>query len=63
MQRRIAVVTGGIGGIGTAICRRLAANYRVVACYFKNGSQEEVFQWQTLQKNPALILKFSLQIW
>lgn len=53
MRRRIAVVTGGIGGIGTAICRRLAANYRVVACYFKNGSQEEVFQWQTLQKKSG----------
>ena len=26
MAERIAFVTGGMGGIGTAICKRLAAN-------------------------------------
>ncbi len=32
MTERIAVVTGGIGGLGTAICRRLArSGHRVVA--------------------------------
>jgi acetoacetyl-CoA reductase len=31
MNPRIAVVTGGIGGLGTAICRRLAERHRVVA--------------------------------
>lgn len=31
MTSRIAVVTGGIGGLGTAICTRLASSYRVVA--------------------------------
>ena len=25
MTRRVALITGGMGGIGTAICRRLAA--------------------------------------
>ncbi|WP_415831023.1 SDR family NAD(P)-dependent oxidoreductase, partial [Castellaniella denitrificans] len=32
-QRRIALVTGAGGGIGTRICHRLAGDgYRVVAC-------------------------------
>ncbi|HHT0591994.1 TPA: acetoacetyl-CoA reductase [Legionella anisa] len=53
MDRKIAVVTGGTGGIGTAICRRLAANYKVVACYFKNGKHDEVLQWQTAQKKAG----------
>ncbi|KTC80261.1 acetoacetyl-CoA reductase [Legionella cherrii] len=53
MEKKVAVVTGGTGGIGTAICRRLSENYKVVACYFKNGKPDEVLQWQTLQKKAG----------
>ncbi|MDI9819201.1 MULTISPECIES: acetoacetyl-CoA reductase [unclassified Legionella] len=50
MEKLIAVVTGGTGGIGTAICQRLADDYQVIACYFKDGKHEEAKRWQEEQK-------------
>ena len=50
MQKKIAIVTGGTGGIGSAISQRLASEYQVVACYFKDGKHEEAKKWQEEQK-------------
>ncbi|WP_133136642.1 acetoacetyl-CoA reductase [Legionella rowbothamii] len=50
MTKSVAIVTGGTGGIGSAICQRLATDYQVVACYFKHGRHEEAKQWQEEQK-------------
>ncbi|HEX6633694.1 MAG TPA: acetoacetyl-CoA reductase [Usitatibacter sp.] len=41
MERRVALVTGGVGGIGTAVCKRLAAEgHFVVANYAIEGTEE-----------------------
>jgi acetoacetyl-CoA reductase len=50
MQKRTAIVTGGTGGIGSAICQRLAEEFQVIACYFKDGNHDEAKQWQLEQK-------------
>jgi acetoacetyl-CoA reductase len=50
MEKRVAVVTGGAGGIGSAISQRLAKDYHTIACYFKNGNHEEALRWQSAQK-------------
>ena len=41
MDQRVALVTGGVGGIGTAVCKRLAADGNfVVANYAIAGTEE-----------------------
>ncbi|KRG72666.1 3-ketoacyl-ACP reductase, partial [Stenotrophomonas terrae] len=44
MTSRVALVTGGTGGIGTAICQRLADQGHRVATNYRNA--EKAKQWQ-----------------
>jgi acetoacetyl-CoA reductase len=53
MDRKIAIVTGGTGGIGSAISRKLSENFQVVACYFKNGDHKQAQEWQRKQKEEG----------
>ena len=50
MTQRIALVTGGTGGIGTAICRELAAvGFKVIAGYNSGGNHEKAKAWAAEQ--------------
>ena len=45
-QNRIAVVSGGMGGIGTAICQKLAAEGATVVALAHTSEEEQVPAWQ-----------------
>jgi acetoacetyl-CoA reductase len=50
MTQKIALVTGGTGGIGTAICRALSdAGVKVVAGYNAGGNHDKAKAWQDEQ--------------
>jgi acetoacetyl-CoA reductase len=45
MSSKVALVTGGTGGIGTAICRELAAAGNTVAANYYPGEDEQAQAW------------------
>lgn len=50
-MERIALVTGGTGGIGTAICRSLRdEGCRVVAAFCHGGDKSFALEWQAKQQ-------------
>ena len=52
MTARVALVTGGTGGIGTAICRRLAATGHKVATNYRN--EEKALAWQAQLREQGI---------
>ncbi len=54
MKGQIALVTGGTGGIGTAICQHLhKGGARVFAGYYGGGDHEKAQAWQAKQKEEG----------
>ena len=53
MANRVALVTGGNGGIGTEICKHLAAaGYKVVTTCV-NAEKEKIAEWQAARKSEG----------
>ena len=45
-NKKIALVTGGTGGMGSAICKRLADDgYKVIAGYYSGGDHAKATRW------------------
>ncbi|MDB9863057.1 acetoacetyl-CoA reductase [Litorivicinus sp.] len=54
MPQRIALVTGGTGGIGTSICRELKTHgFIVVAGYNAGGNHDKAKAWQEEQREDG----------
>lgn len=53
MNRKIVLVSGGTGGIGTAISRRLSSEYQVIAAYYHHGDHELAKKWQEEQQKQG----------
>ncbi len=60
MKNRIALVTGGMGGIGTAICQHLSQSGAVViASYNRNGDHDAAKTWQNEQQQLGYLVAAS----
>jgi len=52
-QARIAIVTGGVGGIGTAICERLAKEGKTVIATYHPAEEEKLAEWTAARKEAG----------
>ncbi len=53
-ELKVALVTGGIGGIGTEICRRLAQSGRQVVAGYLPSEEAIAKQWQQARRDEGL---------
>ncbi|MBL0691465.1 MAG: acetoacetyl-CoA reductase [SAR324 cluster bacterium] len=58
--KKVAFVTGGTGGIGTAICQELYTHgYFVVAGYYSSGNHGQAKEWAIKQKEDGYKLEIA----
>ena len=50
----IAIVTGGIGGIGTAICQRLAEDNATIVTTYIKAEKDYAKEWQKARNEEGL---------
>jgi acetoacetyl-CoA reductase len=53
-EQKVALVTGGIGGIGTEICRRLGQSRRQVVAGYLPSEEAIAKQWQQARRDEGL---------
>jgi acetoacetyl-CoA reductase len=53
MPKRIAVVTGGIGGLGTAMCRDLHRQNRTVVAAYYPAEEMKAMEWQQAHREEG----------
>lgn len=54
MSKRVALVTGGTGGIGTEVCRVLASQNRTVVAGYPPSEAEQAVTWQETMRAEGL---------
>lgn len=60
MTARVALVTGGTGGIGTAICRKLEKQgFTVVAGYYSGSNHQKAQSWKEQQERDGYQIDIS----
>ena len=59
MQQRIALVTGGAGGIGTEICKHLDRQGRHVVAGYLPAEEQAAISWQAARRAEGLRIELT----
>ncbi|MFO1429129.1 MAG: acetoacetyl-CoA reductase [Candidatus Competibacteraceae bacterium] len=54
---RVAVVTGGIGGLGTAMCKALLSQGRTVVATYYPSQEEAAREWQDARRTEGFTIR------
>ncbi len=60
MQERIALITGGTGGIGTEICKHLDNQGRQVVAGYLPAEQQAAISWQAARRAEGLRIELTV---